>query len=47
VKVALGSDHAGFRYRGLFEAALRDAGHDVTVLGATSEEEPYDYTEVS
>jgi ribose 5-phosphate isomerase B len=47
VKVVLGSDHAGFRYRGLFEKALRDAGHDVTVLGATSEDEPYDYTEVS
>ena len=47
MKVALGSDHAGFRYRGLFERSLRDAGHDVTVLGATSEDEPYDYTEVS
>jgi ribose 5-phosphate isomerase B len=47
VKIVLGSDHAGFRYRGLFEAALREAGHDVTVYGATSGEEPYDYTEVS
>ena len=47
MKVVLGSDHAGFRYRGLFEAALRESGHDVTVLGATSEDEPYDYTEVS
>ena len=47
MRVALGSDHAGFRYRGLFESALRDAGHDLTVLGATSEDEPYDYTEVS
>jgi len=47
VKVALGSDHAGFRYRGLFETALREAGHDAGVLGATSEDEPYDYTEVS
>jgi ribose 5-phosphate isomerase B len=45
--VALGSDHAGFRYRGLFEAALRDAGHEVRVHGATSDAEPYDYTEVS
>lgn len=47
MKIALGSDHAGFRYRGLFEKALRDGGHDVTVLGATGEDEPYDYTEVS
>lgn len=47
MKIALGADHAGFRYRGLFEDALREQGHDVTVLGATSEGEPYDYTEVS
>jgi ribose 5-phosphate isomerase B len=47
MKVALGSDHAGFRYRGLFERALADAGHAVTVHGATTEDEPYDYTEVS
>jgi ribose 5-phosphate isomerase B len=47
VKVALGSDHAGFRYRALFERALRDGGHEVDVLGATSEDEPFDYTEVS
>ena len=47
MKVALGSDHAGFRYRGLFEKALRDTGHDVTVHGAKTEDEPYDYTEVS
>ena len=47
MKIALGSDHAGFRYRGMFEKALRDGGHDVTVRGATSEDESYDYTEVS
>ena len=47
MKIALGSDHAGFRYRGLFEQALREANHDVTVLGATTDAEPYDYTEVS
>jgi ribose 5-phosphate isomerase B len=47
MRIALGSDHAGFRYRGLFEQALREAGHDLTVLGAEREEEPYDYTEVS
>ena len=47
MKVVLGSDHAGFRYRGLFEAALRDAKHDVEILGATGADEPFDYTEVS
>ena len=47
MKIVLGSDHAGFRYRSLFQAWLREAKHDVTVLGATSAEEPYDYTEVS
>jgi ribose 5-phosphate isomerase B len=47
MRVALGSDHAGFRYRALFEKALRDAGNEVTVHGATTEDEPYDYTEVS
>jgi len=47
MKIALGSDHAGFRYRGLFEAALREQGYDLDVLGATSDQEPYDYTEVS
>jgi ribose 5-phosphate isomerase B len=47
VRFALGADHAGFRYRGLFERALRKQGHDPTILGATSEDEPYDYTEVS
>ena len=47
MRIALGSDHAGFRYRTLFEKALRDGGHDITVFGATSEDEPYDYTEVS
>jgi ribose 5-phosphate isomerase B len=47
VKVALGSDHAGFRYRGLFELALRKAKHDIEVLGATGADEPFDYTEVS
>ena len=47
MKIVLGSDHAGFRYRGLFEEALRNNGHDLAVLGATTDAEPYDYTEVS
>jgi ribose 5-phosphate isomerase B len=47
MRIALGADHAGFRYRGLYESALREAGHETAVLGATGENEPYDYTEVS
>ena len=47
MKIALGADHAGVRYRSMFERILRDAGHEVSVLGATSEDEPFDYTEVS
>jgi len=47
MRITLGSDHAGFRYRRLYEEALRKAGHDVEVLGASSADEPYDYTEVS
>jgi ribose 5-phosphate isomerase B len=47
MKIALGADHAGVRYRAMYERALREAGHDPTILGATSEDEPHDYTEVS
>jgi len=47
VRVALGSDHAGFRYKELFRRALADSRHEVTDLGAHSEETPTDYTEIS
>ena len=47
MRIALGADHAGVRYRTMYERALRDAGHDLTIVGATSEDEPFDYTEVS
>jgi ribose 5-phosphate isomerase B len=47
VRIALGSDHAGFRYKQLFKAALAEAGHDVDDLGADTDAEPSDYTEVS
>ena len=30
MRIALGSDHAGYRYKELFKAALSQAGHDVT-----------------
>lgn len=41
-KIAIGSDHAGFRYKGLIVAMLRDAGHDVVDMG-THSAEPVDY----
>ena len=47
MRISLGSDHAGYRYKVLFEGALKEAGHDVTLIGATTDAEPYDYTEVS
>jgi ribose 5-phosphate isomerase B len=47
VKVALGSDHAGFRYKELFKAALAAAGHDVHDAGVSTDAVPADYTEIS
>lgn len=47
MRIALGSDHAGFRYKELFKRALAKAGHEVTDLGADTDERPTDYTEVS
>jgi ribose 5-phosphate isomerase B len=37
-KVAIGSDHAGFRYKGLIIEILRAAGHEVTDMGTYSPE---------
>jgi ribose 5-phosphate isomerase B len=36
--IAIGSDHAGFRYKGLIVEMLRAAGHEVTDMGTNSEE---------
>lgn len=47
MRIALGSDHAGFRYKQLFASALRDAGHEVTDFGCDTDAVPSDYTEVS
>lgn len=47
MRVALGSDHAGFRYKSLFKDALLKAGHDVDDLGCHTDAEPSDYTVVS
>lgn len=40
--IAIGSDHAGFRYKSLIIEMLREAGHDVTDMG-TNSEHPVDY----
>jgi ribose 5-phosphate isomerase B len=42
MKIAIGSDHAGFRYKGLIVGWLREAGHSVDDFG-TNSEEPVDY----
>lgn len=47
MKVTIGSDHAGFRYKRLFVAWLRDNGHDVVDVGVDTDAVPADYTEIS
>lgn len=47
MRVALGSDHAGFRYKQMFHRALVEDGHDIVDLGCDSDDVPSDYTEVS
>jgi ribose 5-phosphate isomerase B len=42
MKIAIGSDHAGFRYKELIKAHLAERGHEVTDFGAPSTE-PVDY----
>jgi ribose 5-phosphate isomerase B len=42
VRIAIGSDHAGFNYKQLIIAYLRGKGHDVEDLG-TNSTEPVDY----
>ena len=38
MKIAIGSDHAGFRYKEAIRAHLTDLGHEVTDLGTYSDE---------
>ena len=38
MNIAIGSDHAGFRYKQQIIAHLKTAGHDVTDFGTDSEE---------
>ena len=42
MKIAIGSDHAGYRYKELIKQHLTAAGHQVTDLG-TDSTEPVDY----
>jgi ribose 5-phosphate isomerase B len=42
VRIAIGSDHAGFGLKGHLIDVLREGGHDVADLG-TDSEEPVDY----
>jgi len=42
MKIAIGSDHAGFQYKEKIKELLRALGHDVTDFG-TDSEEPVDY----
>jgi ribose 5-phosphate isomerase B len=42
MRIALASDHAGFRYKSGVADHLRDMGHDVVDFG-TDSEEPVDY----
>src|SRR4029077_14146078 len=42
MKIALGSDHAGFRYKEKIKELLQSLGHEVKDFGTTSEE-PVDY----
>lgn len=42
MRIAIGSDHAGFRYKEMFKAHLTELGHDVIDMG-TDSELPVDY----
>jgi ribose 5-phosphate isomerase B len=42
MKIAIGSDHAGFQYKEKIKALLQSLGHSVTDFG-THSEEPVDY----
>ena len=43
MKIAIGSDHAGFRYKEEIKGYLLSAGHDVTDLGTYAAEPATDY----
>ncbi|MDB4907858.1 MAG: ribose-5-phosphate isomerase [Gemmatimonadetes bacterium] len=39
MRIAIGSDHAGFAYKAIIRDALREWGHDVTDMGTDSTEQ--------
>ena len=43
MKIAIGSDHAGFRYKEEIRRYLLDRGHDAVDMGAYAAEPPTDY----
>jgi ribose 5-phosphate isomerase B len=43
MRIALGSDHAGYDLKTLLKASLESWGHDVVDLGTNSASEPVDY----
>jgi ribose 5-phosphate isomerase B len=45
VRIAVGSDHAGFELKAALAAHVADAGHQVTDLGTGSPDVPVDYPE--
>ena len=45
MRIALASDHAGFRYKSAVAQYLRQRGHDVVDFG-TDSEEPVDYPDL-
>ena len=42
MRIAIGSDHAGFRYKEMFKAHLTSLGHEIKDFG-TDSEQPVDY----
>ncbi len=47
MKIAIGSDHAGFRYKQMYVEWLRKNDHEVLDLGVDTADEPADYTVIS
>jgi ribose 5-phosphate isomerase B len=43
MRIAVGSDHAGFELKSMLAKHMADAGHQVVDLGTDSPEEPVDY----
>jgi ribose 5-phosphate isomerase B len=43
MKIAIGSDHAGFQYKEAIRAFLQQQGHEVQDLGTYAAEPPVDY----